>query len=202
MRLAYAAASPFARKPYILLHELDLLDTVEVYNPGAVTPASANEELNQVNPLGMIPVLALNERQGIYDSAVICEYINDLGKGHFYPTDPQARLRSLQLHALANGIMDISVAMRYETALRPENLRWPEWIAEQTVRVDQGLQALEQQSEDFDPAFTIGEVAVVAALGYQDFRYSERNWRASCPRLSKWFEQISTRPSVSSSVPA
>lgn len=201
MRLAYAAASPFARKPYILLQELDLLGTVEIYQPGKVSPVSANNELNKINPLGMIPVLAVNDNQGIYDSSVICEYINHLGNGHFYPSDPEARFRSLQLQALADGIMDISVAMRYETALRPEPLRWKDWIDEQTIRVNQGLIALEHQCADFDPVFTIGEVAVVAALGYRDFRFADQDWRASCPALSAWYEQISTRPSVLSSVP-
>jgi len=201
LRLAYAPASPFARKAAILLHELNITDSVELFDPGAVTPNGQNADIDSVNPLGMIPVLILDDGSAVFDSPVICECLNDLGQGHFFPTEAKQRLRALQLQALADGIMDLSVAERYETALRPENLRWPEWIAQQEIRVANAISMLNQQCAQFDPAFCIGEVAVVAALGYRDFRYADVDWRSNCPALATWFEQISQRESVKLTVP-
>jgi len=201
MRLAYAPTSPFARKAAILLHELDLTDRVEIFNPGAITPVGQNEEIDSVNPLGMVPVLILDDGSAVYDSPVICECLNDFGDGDFFPTEIGLRLRALQMQALADGIMDLAVAVRYETALRPEELRWTEWVDRQEKRISNSLTTLEQQSDQLIN-FGIGEVSVVAALGYLDFRFSHNNWREKRPKLNSWFEKISKRESVKLTVPA
>ncbi len=185
MQLTYASASPFARKLLILLHELNLTGRVELLTPAPITPVTANEVVEQANPLGMIPVLIIDENQSVYDSCVICEYLNQLGGGDFIPQDPEQRLRALQLQSLADGIMDVSVALRYETPLRPEELRWQEWIDQQTRRVKQALQSLDARAADLHTQFRIGEVALVSALGYRDFRFAD----------------VSERPSVSARVP-
>jgi len=201
MKLTFAKASPFARKPLILLHELNLLDQVELLSPGPVTPVTENELVEKANPLGMIPVLVLDDGQSVYDSCVICEYLNHFAQGDFYPPDPNLRLQALQLQSLADGIMDISVALRYETAIRPEELRWQEWIDQQGRRVKQALLALEPRVKELQGQFRIGEVALACALGYRDFRFAEQGWRQDCPALSDWFAEVSERPSVNATVP-
>ncbi|MBX2825872.1 MAG: glutathione S-transferase family protein [Gammaproteobacteria bacterium] len=202
MKLITADASPFGRKCRAVVVELALTDKVEVVDSGAVTPASLNAEVNQRNPLGMIPVLELADGDTLMDSPVIAEYLNATASGALFPADNQSRFKSLKLQALADGIMDISVAIRYETALRPESLRWPEWINHQGQAVERGLQTLEQLCPEFAAIPTIGELAVACALGYRDFRFADHDWRTAHPALATWFETMSARDSMRQTIPA
>ena len=201
MKLISLPASPFARKARIIIIELGLQDLVEIVDPGAVTPISNNGDLNNINPLGMIPALVMDNGGALYDSAVICEYLNQIGNGDLYPSEMNARYRALQLHSLANGMMDLSVATRYETAMRPAELQWQTFITHQEEKVSRGLTMLEQQCESFSDELTIGELTVACALGYRDFRYNHVDWRADHPKLTQWFEVIMARESFSSTIP-
>jgi len=201
VKLLTVSASPFARKVEVLLRELDLLERVTLHNPGAVTPVSNNEDLNAVNPLGMLPALELDNGDCLYDSAVICEYLNQLADGPFFPSDPERRFATLRLQALADGILDLSVALRYETALRPEALRWQDWIDHQGEKIERALDALERACERFESAPTIGEITVACALGYRDFRFADKDWRPGRAALAGWFEDIMQRDSLSSTLP-
>ena len=124
MKLLSANASPFVRKARILILELGLGERVEIVDPGGVSPVTNNPVLNAVNPLGLIPVLEFDDGRCLSDSAVVCEYLNHLAQGPFFPTDPETRFRALGLQALADGALDLSVALRYEATFRPEELRW------------------------------------------------------------------------------
>ena len=201
MKLLTVSASPFARKVEVLLRELDLLERVTLHNPGAVSPVSNNADLNAVNPLGMLPALELDNGDCLYDSAVICEYLNQLADGPFLPSDPERRFATLRLQALADGILDLSVALRYETALRPEALRWQDWIDHQGEKIERALDALERACERFESAPTIGEITVACALGYRDFRFADKDWRPGRAALAGWFEDIMQRDSLSSTLP-
>ena len=202
MKLISVGASPFARKARASIIELGLQDRVEIVDPGVVTPVSNNDGLNDINPLGMIPALVLDNGEALYDSAVICEYLNQAGEGSLYPTEINDRYRALQLHALANGILDLSVATRYEIAMRPAEFQWPTFIEHQEEKVLRGLDQLEQQCDSFSSEPTIGELTVACALGYRDFRYNHVDWRGDNPKLAQWFEVMMTRESLSSTVPA
>jgi len=133
---------------------------------------------------------------------VIAEYVNTIAAGKLFPVAPEARFRSLKLQALADGIMDISVALRYETALRPEALRWPEWIDHQNQAVTRGLNALEQFCSQFSAEPTIGELAVACALGYRAFRFADQDWRQTCPMLTQWYASVEQRESMQQTIPA
>ena len=104
MKLVSVTASPFVRKVRTLILELDLQDTVVLQDVGAVTPVSNNSDLNLVNPLGMVPALELDDGSSLYDSPVICEYLNQIADGPFFPTDPVRRCmytgtQRLRVHA-------------------------------------------------------------------------------------------------------
>ncbi|MBX2881469.1 MAG: glutathione S-transferase family protein [Granulosicoccus sp.] len=202
MKLITADASPFGRKCKIVVHELGLTERVEFISPGAVTPVSINQDVISVNPLGMIPILETPDGDSLFDSPVIAEYLNTDAKGDLFPADFQNRFRSLKLQALADGIMDISVAIRYETALRPEPLRWKEWIEHQGLAVDRGLATLNQLCPTFSGRQTIGEIAVACALGYRDFRFPGTPWREHNPALAEWFEEVGQKPAMQATVPA
>ena len=201
MKLFSLDASPFARKARVLVIELGLEERVEIVNPGAVTPVSNNDQLNAQNPLGMIPVLLLDDGQSLADSRVVCEYLDRVAGGSFFPDDEERRFKALGLQSLADGIMDLSVAVRYEKAMRPEELQWQNWIDHQQEKVTRSLDALETQCDSFSDSPTIGEVTVACALGYLDFRFSDNDWRSNRPGLSDWFQQMMQRKSLAATVP-
>ena len=202
MKLIYASASPFARKVRILIKELQLEETVLLQDAGAVTPVSNNDDLNLLNPLGMLPVLELDNGDSLYDSPVICEYLNHIAKGPFFPTDSDRRFRTLRLQALGDGILDLSVAMRYETAMRPENLQWQTWLDFQQEKVHRGLDTLEAICNQFEASPLIGETTIACVLGYRDFRFADIDWRGGRPALAKWYDQIMQRNSIAATIPS
>ena len=202
MKLVSVTASPFVRKARVLILELGLQDTVLLQDPGAVTPVSNNEELNAINPLGMVPALELDDGSILTNSPLICEYLNQIADGPFYPTDAVRRLQTLGLQALGDGILDISVAMRYETALRPEALRWQDWIDHQRQKITRALDALESRCPQFEASPLIGEITIACTLGYRDFRYADDDWRAGRPALTQWYEAIMQRESLQQTIPS
>ncbi len=201
MKLIFAPASPFARKVRILIIELGLQDSVTLVDAGAVSPVSNNGDLNSVNPLGMLPALKLDNGDSLSDSPLICEYLNDLADGPFFPSDANRRFRTLGLQALADGMLDLSVALRYETTFRPEQLRWQTWIDFQNEKVQRGLDKLESICNQFEPTPLIGEITVACVLGYLDFRFADLDWRAGRPALTDWFEQIMLLESLANTRP-
>lgn len=201
MKLIFAPASPFARKVRALIIELSLQDSVTLVDAGAVSPVSNNGDLNSVNPLGMLPALKLDNGESLSDSPLICEYLNDLADGPFFPSDTNRRFRTLGLQALADGMLDLSVALRYEAAFRPEQLRWQTWIDFQNEKVQRGLDKLESICNQFEPTPLIGEITVACALGYLDFRFADLDWRTGRPALTDWFEQIMLRESLANTRP-
>jgi len=202
MKLISVDASPFVRKARILILELGLQESVELVDPGPVTPVSNNVTLNEINPLGMIPALELDNGESLYDSPVICEYLNQIADGPFFPADSILRFKTLGLQALGDGILDLSVALRYETAVRPQELRWQTWIDHQNEKIKRGLDALEIHCAQFEPSPLIGEITIACVLGYRDFRFATEDWRSGRPTLSRWFDQIMQRDSLVKTIPS
>jgi glutathione S-transferase len=200
MKLYTNPASPFARKVRIIIRELDLTRLVEEINVNPV----ASEELRRVNPLGKIPVLVLKDGSTLIDSPVICEYLNDLGGGKFFPgtsiwRETSLRWRSLTLQALGDGICDAAVARIYE-GRRPPELQSEAMVHKHLAAVTRSLDILERAKFAEDP--TIGEIAVGCALGYLDFRLPELAWRDTRPNLRDWYEKFAQYPSMKETWPA
>ena len=202
MKLHYNPASPYVRKVRAMAAEAGLGERIELV-PERVSPVTSNEALNSDNPIGKIPALVLDDGTTLFDSRVICEYLDSLHDGkRMFPAEGTARWKALRLQALADGILDAAVVNRYETFLRPEKLRWPEWIEGQKSKFRRGLDALEAEADSLGDGADIGTLSVACALGYLDFRYADENWRKSHPKLAKWFEKFSKRKSLSETMPA
>ena len=200
MKLYYSPASPFVRKVTVCAIERGLDTRIERV-PTKVLPSEPNRDYGKANPLMKVPALETDDGTVLFDSIVICEYLDSLGNApRLFPAEGAARWRALRLHALADGILDAAVLTRYETFARPQELRWKAWIDGQLLKVDQALDVLEKSAGDLGQ-IDIGTVAVGCALGYLDFRYGERKWRDGRPKLAVWFERVATRPSFASTVP-
>jgi len=202
MKLYMSVTSPYVRKVRILARETGLAARIEEI-PASVSPVAPDERVSRANPLGKVPALLLDDGSALYDSAVICEFLDGLHAGRrLFPPAGPARWTALKLQAEGNGLLDAAILARYELALRPEPLRWPEWVAGQKTKVAGVLDALERGADALAGDLTIGGITVACALGYLDFRFADDAWRTGRPRLAAWFAAISSRESLRSTMPA
>lgn len=202
MQLHHNPASPFVRKVMALAIETGLDSRLNLVT-AAITPVNPSDAVIRDNPLGKIPALVLDDGSTLFDSRVICEYLDSLHDGpKFFPAQGPERWTALCRQALADGIMDAGVTLRYETFLRPEALRWEEWIHHQQQKCFRACDQLEAQAQGFSNTLDIGTLSVGCALGYLDLRFPEWGWREGRPALTTWFEEFSQRPGMAGTVPA
>jgi len=205
MKLLHSATSPFVRKCLVVAHELGLTERLELI-PGAPNPVKPDANIVTHNPLGQVPTLVTDEGMSLYDSPVICEYLAAMGgdapgRVGVLPRGGNERWRILTEQSLADGMAAAAVLARYETALRPENLRWQDWTAGQIGKVRAGLAEIELAAPGFAARVDLGTIAVACALGYLDYRYAALGWRDGCPRAAAWFETFEARPSMRATRP-
>ena len=201
MRLWHNPASPFARKVRVVAREAALLPRLEEISV-AVSPVNPNADVAAQNPLVKIPALQTDDGQVLYDSSVICEYLDSLHDGaHVFPSDA-TRWDALRLQSLCDGILDAAVLCRYETFVRPEQYRWNDWVNGQFTKIRNGLDALATEAPKWGEQFGIGQIGAACVLGYLDFRFTEENWRGPRPQLSQWYEHARQRPSLVETNPA
>lgn len=196
MKLLYSPISPFARKVRVAAAELGLSGRLTL-EQALVSPTKPNRAYgNTVSPLRKIPALITDDGHAIYDSLVICDYLDALaGGGRLIPTHGQARWQALTNHALADGMCQAAVLIRYEKALRPEQYRWTDWIDDQWDRVLSGLSWFEQRPDAVAGPLDLSRITLGCLLGYLDIRFDEENWRKGHPALAAWFADTSKRPS-------
>jgi glutathione S-transferase len=201
LKLHYSTASPYVRKVMAVAIETGQADRLEPVTR-TITPVQQDADLVRDNPLGKVPCLVTEDGVALFDSRVICEYLDSLHDGpKMFPPSGQARWTALRRQAEGDGILDAAVLTRYETSLRPEERRWPEWIEGQKQKFRRALDGLEAETGAFDETIDIGTITIGCALGYLDFRYQDENWRASRPGLAAWFERFSERPSMARTAP-
>lgn len=201
MRLWFNPASPFARKVRIVARETGQEKGIEEVSI-MVTPVKPHADLAKENPLAKIPALTTSDNGTLYDSAVICEYLDSLHKGAaLFPKSGPERWRELRLQALGDGILEAGVLMRYENAVRPQPLQWSDWVSGQFAKARAGIDALESECGGWGERFNIGQITAACACGYLDFRFPDENWRAKHPALEKWFAKVSQRPSMQATAP-
>ncbi|WP_161959204.1 glutathione S-transferase family protein [Pseudomonas ovata] len=204
MTLHYNPASPYVRKVVILLHETGQFDRVQL-QPTVLTPVNPSTELNHDNPAGKLPALRLADGNVIHDSRVILDYLDHQHVGNpLIPREGSARWRRLTLASLADALLDAALLIRYETALRPQELHWPLWLDNQQGKIERTLSYFDQEAitELSAPPFDVAAISVAAALGYLDFRQPDLNWRNSYPRLANWYFEVNQRPSMRATQPS
>jgi glutathione S-transferase len=200
MRLYFSPTSPYVRKVMVLLHETGQLDEVERIT-GSGSPVDPGSAPLEANPLGKVPALERADGPALYDSRVICRYLDDRAAAGLYPSG--ARLwDTLTVEATGDGILDAALLMVYEGRLRPEELRFRPWVEGQWAKVDRALDALETRwIAHLEGPLDAGQIAVGCALGYLDFRQDARGWRTGRPRLAAWYAGFAARPSMQATVP-
>jgi glutathione S-transferase len=198
MRLSYSTTSPFVRKVMITVHELGLLDRVELVR---TNPRQDVAALRPVNPLGKIPALVTDDGAVLYDSNVICEYLDvEFGGGRLIPAVGRPRWEVLTLTALGDGIIEAGLAFRTELA-RDKAQQSADVIDWQRAKIDAALARLDEVIPGLDGAFTIGVIACACAVGYIDFRIPEHGFVERRANVRPWFAKLSTRSSIAETVP-
>lgn len=194
MKLHWSSRSPFVRKVMVAAHETGLADRIERI-PTLVGLAIANREILARNPLGKIPALVLEDGTTLFDSGVICEYLDGLHDGpKLFPPSGPARIAALRRQALGTGYCGMLVLWRSEQAREAPSAAILEGFARKHAAV---LAALEAEAPALAATpFGIGHIAIGCALSYLDFRFAALGWRAGCPRLAEWHAGFCARPSV------
>lgn len=194
MRLYTSPATPFGRKVMALILELALEDRVEISNVMGTPLVPGSLPVDQ-NPLGKIPALQ-SDAGVIYDSRVICRYLNDLAGGALYPTGA-AIWPCLVREATVDGILEAALAMAYEVRLRPVDKQFPEWIEAQWAKAARALDVIEAEwAEVLNGPLEMPQIGLACALGYLDFRHDARNWRQGRPQLTAWEAEFAKRPAM------
>ncbi|WP_170396722.1 glutathione S-transferase [Ruegeria arenilitoris] len=195
MKLYHSPMSPYVRKVMVLLHEANQLDDVEVMTI-ANTPLDPSDSLLGKVPLTRIPALERSDGPTLFDSRVICAFLDARAKAGMYP-EGSGRWDVLTLEALADGIMDSALAVAYEERFRPEDKQWDLWKDAQWGKIERACAALNQRwMAHLAGPLDMGQIAVACALGYLDMRHDARGWRKGNDALAAWYADFSERPSM------
>lgn len=196
MKLAYSPASPYVRKVTACAIARGISDKVERWKVGTTDPA-----LLGFNPLSKVPTLVTGDGLHLYDSPVICEYLDSVGDApRLFPAPGKARWIALTQQALGDGILDATQPRRREIALPQDDGR-KAYIELQQGKVRHALAELEKQAASLGDLGTIGEITIGCALGYLDFRYASEPWRPGHPGLEAWYARVVKLPPLAETMP-
>lgn len=188
MRLLSSPPSPYGRKVKIVARMKGLTDAIKIETTDTAVPL--NQDLKKENPLVKIPVLILADGTQLFDSHVICEYLDTLAaKPKLFPAGGAERFNTLTLGALGDGMLDAALLLVYERRFRPEDKWVQAWIDRQQSKIDAALDHLEAHPPQWGDHPDYGHVTIACALGYLDLRHEGR-WRTGHPKLVAWLDRF------------
>lgn len=194
MKLLYQTHSPYARKALVFAHEVGLARQIEVVHH-ETSPTRRNEHVFAENPLGKVPVLIRPGLPPIFDSDVICAYLDTAHAGRrLIPPEGEVRWHALRLQAVAQGMADAGIQLRWETVRRPEALRYPPLRDGYVQKLVASYDWLEGEL-DGAAAVHVGHVALATCLDWLEFRELP-GFRDGRPRLAAWFDEFKQRASM------
>ena len=194
MKLLYQTHSPYARKVLVFAHEAGIADQMEVIHH-ETSPLRRNEVVFSQNPLGKVPALIRPGLASIFDSDVICAYLDTLHGGRkLVPADGEARWQALRVQAVAQGLAEAGVAIRWETTRRPQALRYAPLSEGYTQKLTTSYDWLERELDRGSPTH-VGHIALATTLSWIAFRELPV-FGKNHPRLAAWFKEFENRPSM------
>ncbi len=197
MKLMTSQTSPFGRKVVACAIAREIDSQIEII---PTNPHESPASLVAANPLSKIPCLITSDGLALFDSPVICEFLDTVGDA--LPLFPRAgsaaRWHAIKLQAIADGILDAGVLRRGEQTHKQDERRASQ-VARMTAAIERSLDLLE--TEPPGPAVDIGSLSIAVALGYLDFRYGAEPWRTGRPRLAAWYETLEKLPALARTIP-
>lgn len=200
MKLVGSLSSPYVRKVRAVLAEKKI-----EYEFVIDVPWSADTRVPDINPLGKVPVLILDDGSTLFDSRVIAEYLDSVTPNNrLLPSPNRERITIKRWEALADGVVDAAVAIVLESK-RPEEMRNAAWIARHQGKITAGLAALSADLGDhpwcYGNGLTLADIALCVALGYLAFRMPALEWREAHENLTRLYDKVMQRPSLAETVP-
>jgi len=194
MKLLYQTHSPTARKCLVFAYEVGIAERIKVEHH-ETSPTRRNERVFAENPLGQVPVLVRPGQPTIFDSDVICAYLDTLHNGRrLIPPEGEARWQALRIQAIAQGLSNTGGVIRWETVRRPEALRYPALRDGYIEKLTASYDWLEREL-DVDSPIHIGHIALATTLSWLEFRELP-TFREKRERLTTWFDAFESRPSM------
>lgn len=200
MKLFYSPSSPFVRKVMVCAIELGIEGKLDK-EATAVGPIDRNQAVIPSNPLAQVPTLITDDGMPLYDSRVICEYLDSIGGNKLFPAPGPARWRTLTEQTAADGLLDAALLGRYEITARPEDKRYEPWRLGQLDKIRTALNQFVTWLPAIGSRVDIGTITIGCALGYLDFRYADFGWRNGRQGLADWYANFATRPSMEQTKP-
>ncbi len=198
MKLHWSPKSPYVRKVMVCVNELQLDGQIELVRSVAAM-LKPNPEIMKDNPLSKIPTLVLDDGSALFDSSVICQYLNEFGRGSLFPSDGDNKWQALRWQALGDGMTDALILWRNERERESPN---PVLMDAFDLKVRTALARLDTEVTALTRSpFAIGHVSLCCALGYLDYRFDAFGWRTQAPALSDWYASMWQRPSIRSTAP-
>jgi glutathione S-transferase len=197
MKITASGASPYVRKVMACAIARGIDQQLEKWTIATTDPVLSNS-----NPLGKVPTLINDEGVALFDSPVICEFLDSIGSAPaLFPAAGPARWAALRLQAIGDGILDASQPRRREIAL-PQDEGRVGYIDLQRGKVARAVDVLEKEAASLGALKTIGDIAVACALGYLDFRFANEPWRPGHPKLEAWYASVVSLPPMAKTAPA
>lgn len=200
MKLHWSPRSPYVRKVMVCAHELQLLPRIELVRSVAAM-LQPNVVLMRDNPLSKIPTLVLDDGSTLFDSVVICEYLNDLAGGTLLPAGGPQRWQALRWQALGDGLLDVLILWRNERE-RAEGSRSEPLTAAFDTKTLAALAQLDKEAGLLaQTPLSIGHITLMCTLGYLDYRFAALGWRGQAPALAAWYASLQSRPAFAMTEP-
>lgn len=197
MKITASGASPYVRKVMACAIARGIDQQLEKWTIATTDPVLSNS-----NPLGKVPTLINDEGVALFDSPVICEFLDSIGSAPaLFPAAGPARWAALRLQAIGDGILDASQPRRREIAL-PQDEGRVGYIDLQRGKVTRAVEMLEKEAASLGALKTVGDIAVACALGYLDFRFANEPWRPGHPKLEAWYASVVSLPPMAKTAPA
>jgi glutathione S-transferase len=195
-KLYYAPTSPYVRKVMITAHCLGLEGQIEKLE-SAAHPIKRDERIANFNPLAKVPAMQTADGLALFDSRVICEYLDNHAGGSLFPRQGKQRWVSLVRQALGDGLLDAAMLARYETVARPDDKQWDGWLDGQLTKIRAVLADIETQAPHYSVVpDDIGLIAIGCGLGYLDFRFAHLDWRSDHPATAAWIAVFDQHPAM------
>jgi len=198
MKLHWSPKSPYVRKVMICVNELQLEGEIELVRSVAAM-LKPNADIMKDNPLSKIPTLVRDDGSALFDSSVICQYLNELANGNLFPGEGDSKWQSLRWQALGDGMTDALILWRNERERAAPN---PVLMDAFDLKVRSALAMLDTEVSALGSCpFSIGHISLCCSLGYLDYRFDAFGWRTHAPTLSGWYASMLNRTSIQSTAP-
>ena len=174
-----------------LQDQVELIEAIPYDNPPQLVGA---------NPLGKVPALLTDDGRAIFDSPIICQFIDSLSPVPRLLPEGAARFDVLTREALCDGILDAALSMVLESR-RPAAQRSSDWLDRWSRAINRSLDAVEADIAGYLGDLNLAQVALGAALGYLDLRHPILAWRDGRPQTAAWYDVFSQRASMQATRP-